>query len=156
MTHKNIQGPFPEMKLNKVPKDSPLLTDAGAVLPVEIGYYTFNDQMKITKIEYKGELDMTWEGRTLFFLIFYKFRIISKKKKQSFCSQNVRKINSKSKDNHKFCTKNKASRKRPSTRPRWANTNTAWDLQFSMRWLAKWMNLPQLWPKRNRIGLKFG
>lgn len=60
-------GPFPPILLSKVPKDSPLLTDVGCVLPIEIGYYTFNDDFKITKIEYKGELDMDWEGRNFLF-----------------------------------------------------------------------------------------
>ena len=49
-------GPFPEVKLSEVPEDSLLLTEAGAVLPIEIGYYTFNDAGKVTKIEYDGEL----------------------------------------------------------------------------------------------------
>ena len=36
-------GPFPEVKLSEVPADSLLLTDAGAILPIEVGYYTFDD-----------------------------------------------------------------------------------------------------------------
>ena len=52
-------GPFPEVKLAEVPEDSLLLTEVGAVLPVEIGYYTFNGAMKVTTIEYDGTLGDT-------------------------------------------------------------------------------------------------
>ena len=53
---------FLAVKLAEVPKDSLLLTDAGAVLPIEIGYYTFNDAGKVSKIEYDGTLDEKVEG----------------------------------------------------------------------------------------------
>ena len=52
-------GPFPEIKLSEVPADSILLKDKGVVVPVEIGFYTINDQNKVTKIEYTGELGDT-------------------------------------------------------------------------------------------------
>ena len=45
-----------------MPADSLLLTDAGAILPIEVGYYTFDDGMKITKIEYDGTIDEAVEG----------------------------------------------------------------------------------------------
>jgi hypothetical protein len=54
--------PFPAVTLAEVPPDSLLLTDAGAVLPVEIGYYTFDGAGKVSKIEYAGELDEKVEG----------------------------------------------------------------------------------------------
>ena len=55
-------GPFPEVKLSEVPADSLLLTDAGAILPIEVGYYTFDADLKVTKIEYDGTLDEQVEG----------------------------------------------------------------------------------------------
>lgn len=60
-------GPFPEVKLSEVPSDSLLLTDTGAVLPVEIGYYSFNDEMKVTKIDYAGELANESASNTMSF-----------------------------------------------------------------------------------------
>ena len=59
-------GSFPEVKLSEVPPDSLLLTDEGAVLPVEIGYYTFDAKYnKATKIEYTGELGETEGSNTM-------------------------------------------------------------------------------------------
>ena len=55
-------GPFPEVKLSEVPADSLLLTDAGAILPIEVGYYTFDESLKVAKIEYEGEIDENVEG----------------------------------------------------------------------------------------------
>ena len=57
-------GPFPEIKLDEVPKDSPLLSGAGAVLDVEIGYYSFDADGKVCSIEYTGELQTNPDANT--------------------------------------------------------------------------------------------
>lgn len=60
-------GPFPQVQLSQVPSDSLLLTDKGCSLPVEVGVYTFNQDMKVTKIEYSGELGDTSMANTMQF-----------------------------------------------------------------------------------------